>query len=379
MSSHISSLARSWPRSIRRSANRRQRGFRRFSAADKLKSSLALAGAVLAGRTLVDLLTRRDLNGQVALITGGSRGLGLLLAREFGRAGCRVAICARDPQELEEARKHLRAWGMRKVFTYPCDITDEVQVKLMLAGVEASLGRIDILVNNAGIIQSGPLQSLMLDDFQQAMDVMFWGAVYTTMALLPTMLDRNSGHIVNITSIAGKVALPHLLPYDTAKFAAVAFSEGLAAELTGTQVRVTTVVPGLMRTGSYLNAFFKGSHEEEFRWFGISDNLPLLSIDAERAAARIVRAVRRGDPEVILTLPASVLVRLHGLFPQLMIRLLGWGGRLLLPEGSNPARVRGMIIEENIESPLFHWLTGWGRSAARRFNQYSGVTTPQEQ
>jgi short-subunit dehydrogenase len=343
---------------------------------------MALASGVTVGRMMFKKKLYRDLNDKTVLVTGGSRGLGLLLAREYGRAGARVAICAREADELEAAAAELRTWGVHRVLTVVCDVADPDDVAKMIVTVQDEWESIDILVNNAGIIQTGPLESQTVDDFKNAMEVMLYGGLHTTMTLLPLMQERDEGHIVNITSVGGKVAVPHLLPYGTAKFAAVGFSEGLAAELYGTGVHVTTVVPGLMRTGSYLNAFFKGDHEEEFTWFGLADNLPFLSIDAERAAAKIVEATQRGDTEIILTFPAKLLVRIHGLFPALTVRTLALINRIMLPKGRETDMVRGMEIQESMDSSLFNMLTAWGRSAARRFNQYdeehhNGHRTPQ--
>src|SRR5262249_29078614 len=144
-------------------------------------------------------------------------------------------------------------------------------------------------VNNAGIIQVGPMETMTLADYQEAMRVHYWGPLYTALAVLPQMKQRRAGRIVNITSIGGKVAVPHLLPYVGSKFALVGLSEGLRAELMKDGILVTTVVPGLMRTGSPRNAFFKGQNEAEYAWFKIGDSIPVLTTSAERAARRIVR------------------------------------------------------------------------------------------
>src|SRR5690606_4950492 len=146
----------------------------------------------------------------------------------------------------------------------PCDVSDSAQVGKMLETIEAELGPVEVLVNNASIIQVGPLESQEIEDFERAMEINFWGTLHTTLAVLPEMRRRGAGRIVNITSIGGKVAIPHLLPYDCAKFAVVGFSEGLRAEVARHGISVTTVVPGLMRTGSPVNAFFKGDAEREF-------------------------------------------------------------------------------------------------------------------
>ena len=241
---------------------------------------------------------QRSIAGEVVLITGGSRGLGMALAKQFAREGCRVAICARDSEELARAKQELAKQGFR-VLTSICDVTHQPDVERTVEQVSRELGPIDILINNAGQIKVGPIASMDLDDFQSALNVMFWGTVYPTLTLLPSFTARDKGDIVNITSIGGKVAVPHLLPYTCAKTAAVGFSEGLRAELSGTGVVVTTIVPGLMRTGSYNAAQFKGDHEAESTWFSLGASLPGISMGAERAARQILQAVKRGDSEKI--------------------------------------------------------------------------------
>jgi short-subunit dehydrogenase len=133
-------------------------------------------------------------------------------------------------------------------------------------------------------------------DFEQAMAVNFFGYVYPTLALLPSMRERRNGTIVNVGSIGGVVAVPHLLPYTCAKFAVSGLSEGLRAELRNNGVNVLEIVPGLMRTGSSpANAEFKGAEEREWDWFSLGDSMPMLSVDAECAARRIVSAIANGE------------------------------------------------------------------------------------
>ena len=172
----------------------------------------------------------RELRGQTVLITGGSRGLGLALAEEFAQFGAKVAICARDEQELARARQQLEDLGA-VVCAVPCDVSKPEEVDNLISSVARHMGGIDVLVNNAGVISVGPILSQELKDFQEAMDVMFWGTVHPTLAVLPQMLARGTGRIVNISSIGGKVSVPHLIPYGCAKFAVTGFSEGLHAEL----------------------------------------------------------------------------------------------------------------------------------------------------
>jgi hypothetical protein len=190
------------------------------------------------------------------------------------------------------------------------------------------------------------------------------------------MRAQGGGRIVNITSIGGKVSVPHLLPYTCAKFAAVAFSHGLRAELAGEGVTVVTVVPGLMRTGSYLNAVFKGDIEAESVWFALGSTLPGVSMDAERAARQIVRAAKRGDAETILSLPAWLLARFQALFPGTTADILGLVSRLLPdPKGDGQDAVRGHDAVARTGSGLLHALTRLGRTAAQRFGQFPGPET----
>ena len=144
------------------------------------------------------------------------------------------------------------------------------------------------------------METMDIRDFREAMDVMYWGVVNTSLAVLPSMIERRRGHIVNITSIGGKISVPHLLPYSSAKFAAVGFTQGLAAEVRQHGVHVTNIAPGLMRTGSHLHAKFKGRQEDELTWFGLGASAPLLAMDADRAAQQVISALERGEPDRVL-------------------------------------------------------------------------------
>lgn len=282
----------------------------------KLASLIAAGvGAVVAGRAI----RRRDaidLGGKVVVITGGSRGLGLAMAREFGAESARLALLARDEAELERAGQDLAGRGV-EVLTVVCDVRDRRQVERAIEQTLDRFGRVDVLVNNAGVIQAGPVEHMELEDFETAMAVHLWGPLYAMMAAIPYMRRQGGGRIVNISSIGGKVAVPHLLPYCTSKFALVGLSDGMRAELAKYDIKVTTVCPGLMRTGSHVNAYFKGQHAAEFTWFSLLDALPVSSIDARRAAGQIVEACKAGAPELIISIQAQAAARLSGLFPGL--------------------------------------------------------------
>ncbi len=332
---------------------------------------LAMMAATAATAAVTQAMRRRrwmDMNGRVVLITGGTRGLGLIMATEFGRRGARLVLCGRDEGTLTSAERHVATLGV-EAMVRRCDVAVRQEAEELVREATLRFGRIDVLVNNAGIMTVGPLQAQSVEDFEEAMGVMFWGIVYPTLAVLPQMLQRREGRIVNITSIGGKVSAPHVLPYCSAKFAAVGFSEGLHAELARDGIRVVTVVPGFMRTGSHLNASYKGKPEGEFLWFSLGPSVPGLSIDAERAARRIVDAAESGEAELILSILAKLATRVNGLAPGFLSELLALANRLL-PSAQGGERTPKTGRESR--SRLAAALTVLGERAARRFNQYPG-------
>lgn len=262
------------------------------------------------------------------VITGGSRGLGLELARQFARHGARLTLLARDEDELRRAAQSLLAIGA-DVRVFPCDVRDLQQVHQTVQSVRVHRGGIDVLINNAGVIQVGPAEHMEQADFEDAMAVHAWGPLYLMRAVVPLMKEQGGGHIVNISSIGGLVAVPHLLPYAMSKFALTGLSDGLRAELAKDGIKVTTICPGLMRTGSHVNAFFKGQHEKEFTWFALSGASPLFSMNARRAARQIVSACRSGKARRILTPQARLLHALNALAPGLTASMMNLAAHLL--------------------------------------------------
>jgi short-subunit dehydrogenase len=317
-----------------------------------------------------------DLTGEVALVTGASRGLGLLLATELAQRGCRLLICARDQAELDRAAERLRATGAA-VATVTCDITREESVALLMDRAREHYGRLDILISNAGIIRVGPVESTTPADFEEALAVMAVAPARLALAALPLMRAQGHGRIVTITSLGGKLAVPHLMPYSMAKFAAVGFSDGLRAELGRGPVTVTTVVPGLMRTGSHVNAEFAGRRDQEFTWFSLGASLPLVSMDAERAARQIVAGVAQRRAEVFLTPAGQVAGRLAGVAPGLTTAVLHRVQNLALPapDGDRTA-VPGHRLHPALSEPVFGALTRMGRAASARFNELRAAGRP---
>jgi NAD(P)-dependent dehydrogenase (short-subunit alcohol dehydrogenase family) len=277
------------------------------------------AGALLVGGWLtarVIRTARYELRDKVALISGGSRGLGLVLARHICDEGGKVALLARDPEELARAKDDLTARG-GKVLTVECDLLDRDQIQAAVRKVIDHFNRIDILINNAGIIEVGPLDHMSRDDYERAMRLHFWAPYELISQIVPEMRLCGGGRIVNITSIGGKVAVPHFAPYSASKFALTGFSDAIRAELARDNIHVTTVAPGLMRTGSHVNARFKGNHDAEFAWFSAGAGAPLISMDADRAARKIIAAFRRGQPSLTLTFAARGAIAGNALFPNL--------------------------------------------------------------
>lgn len=339
-------------------------------------TATALAGAgLLAARGLARRRRPPHADGQVALITGASRGLGFAMAQELAAAGARLAICARDGEHLEGAAEELARDGT-EVFAQTCDVGDDEQVDRFVDGVLSRFGRVDVLINNAGVIAVGPERHQTLADYREAMDVMFWGVVHPTLRVLPHFREHGAGRIVTITSIGGKISPPRLLPYNCAKHAAVGFTEGLRAELAPEGISVTTVVPGLMRTGSHRNALFKGRQSAEYSWFALGATNPLTAMDARKAARTIVAAALRGDPEVILSLPAKLAVRANGIAPALTSRALSVANRLLPapgeaadPDNAGAERAPGRDRETAMtRSPL----TALGRRPVEELRQHKG-------
>jgi NAD(P)-dependent dehydrogenase (short-subunit alcohol dehydrogenase family) len=339
---------------------------RRCEKSHSWLKTAACVGGFLAAREVWRYLHRYDLQGKVVLITGGSRGLGLVVAREFAKAGAHVAICARDAEELDRARADLVQRGA-DVLAVPCDVTEQEQVNEAVRAVQSHFGRVDVLVNNAGIIEVGPFETMTVEDFERCMKTHFWAALYGVMAVLPEMKTRGSGRIINVSSLGGKVGIPHLTPYCASKFALVGLSEGLRTELGKHGVVVTTVCPGIIRTGSHLHAQFKGKHEAEYTFYTLLGAVPTNSIAAESAAKRIVKACINGEAEVVLSLPAQAMAAVHGLFPGMTADVWGLVNRMLPgPGGIGKATATGKESETSITRS---WVTDHLKKAARENNE----------
>jgi NAD(P)-dependent dehydrogenase (short-subunit alcohol dehydrogenase family) len=331
------------------------------------------AGALLFVAWLVARCIRTaryPLLDKVVLITGGSRGLGLVLARHVCARGGNVALIARDPDELARAKADLVPRG-GKVLTIECDLLDAGQIELAVRQIIDRFGKIDILINNAGIIEVGPLEHMTPEDFERAMRLHFWAAFELISQIVPEMRIWGGGRIVNISSIGGKIAVPHMAPYSASKFALTGFSDALRAELARDNIYVTTVAPGMMRTGSHVNAKFKGRHDDEFAWFAASAGAPLISMNADRAARKILAASRRGQPSLTLTFAARLGILANALFPNLTGYMMKFVNRFL-PEAAgeegNRSRAGGQLPQRAPE-----WLMRMADRATKKNNEQAGT------
>lgn len=319
-------------------------------------------GVYLVANAVIKELTKLDLKGKVVLITGGSRGFGLVLARHLADKGAKLAICARSADDLELARQDLEARGA-EVIAMTVDVTENEEVKAVIRDVIHHYGKLDVLINNAGVIQVGPQNLMSIEDYQLAMQTNFWAQLYAMLAVIPYFIERGRGRIVNITSIGGKVALPHLLPYTVSKFASVGLSEGMHAELKKYNITVTTVVPNLMRTGSPARGDIKGDYEKEYAWFKHADSNPLLSEDPDVTAERIIRAIEYGESEVTLSLNGKIATLIKGFAPGWVNFLMGVANRFLPEAATGSISKKGWEVESNLSQGPISRLSD--RAAAR--------------
>lgn len=313
-------------------------------------------------------------------MTGASRGLGFLIARALADRGYDLVVNARSADGLAAAAADLRSRGRGAgggsgapdVVEVAGDVGVEADADRVVAAARQRFGRLDVLVTNAGIIQVGPAEAMRRADYATAMDVMFWGVVHPVLAAMPALRERG-GRILVVTSVGGKLPAPHLLPYVAAKHAAVGFAEGLRVEAARHGVSVTVGVPGLMRTGSPGNALFTGDQAREHAWFAVADSLPLVSMDAERAATRLVTATLRRTPEVILTPLAKIGARVHGVAPSTTLRLLTVAARLLPSDETPRTPQPGHTVPGG---RVLRALTTLTRRAARRTHEHTDPAPP---
>jgi short-subunit dehydrogenase len=229
------------------------------------------------------LWTSMSFENQVVLITGASSGIGRSLALDFAKSGAVVIGCGRSQERLDETLNEIRPLN-RSATMIPCDVGNREQAESMVAKVLADFGRVDILINNAGIGMRKPFAETPIETVEEIMRTNYLGMIYCTHALLPAMISRRSGHIVNISSIAGIAGFLNIAAYCASKFAMNGFSESLYYELKPHGIHVSVICPGPVRTE--FNRRFTGEPPQSPPWLIVEPEFisraVLKAIEAKR-------------------------------------------------------------------------------------------------
>jgi len=253
------------------------------------------------------------------LITGASQGIGKAIAHQFGQQGYNLVMAAREPERLTAAADEVRSRHPVATLPVPTDVRDPDQVATLVQAAVARFGTVDVLVNNAGIYISGPVEAFTLMDWHQVIDTNLWGYIHTIHALLPHLLERGKGTIVNISSIGGKVPLAYLAPYTTTKFAIDGLTQSLHTELSPKGIHVCGIYPNLIKTSFLERAIFRGvdeadQHERRHQVEKLMDN-PLVE-KPEDVASAVWDAVQSKKEKVYVG-SAQPTAALHDALPQL--------------------------------------------------------------
>jgi NAD(P)-dependent dehydrogenase (short-subunit alcohol dehydrogenase family) len=338
------------------------------------KRKLAIAAGVIAGGLPLLPVRAFAFSGRTAIITGGSRGLGFALAENLLKENANVTLLARDAEELKNAQAKLRERTTRgQILIIPCDVTQPEQLAQAFQQAQSRFDRLDLLINNAGSISVGPFETMEADDFDAELNLQLHAVVQGIRLALPAFRRLKEGRIINISSIGGAVPVPHMSSYCAAKFALAGLSETVTAELAPENIKVTTVYPGLMRTGSPIQAVFKGNHEKEYSWFASGDVLPGLSVSADYAAQRIIEASRDGETQVRFPWVTQMGILGHALLPETYALIMRQMARFM-PKGNSKERMTGEQSRGWLERQFWYKpLQGIERSAEAKWNQTGKV------
>ncbi len=297
--------------------------------------------------------SKTSLTNKTAVITGGSRGLGLALAKGLLKENAQVILLARDEQELRQAREILKEFPEHAIKLLACDITRPSELEQAFKTITEQYSSIDILINNACTISVGPFQSMETEDFTALLKLQVQAVIQSIQLALPAFLSQKGGNIVNISSIGGRIPVPHMSPYCASKFALAGLSESITPELMTHNIKVTTVYPGLMRTGSPVQAVFKGDHNKEYAWFASGDVMPGLSVSAEYAADQILKGMKQGRTQVVFPLTSCIAIYAYGLFPELFTFINGQVNSFL-PKGQSRIRKTGAQCKNWLDQQIWY-------------------------
>lgn len=225
-----------------------------------------------------------QITGKIVIITGASSGLGEATARRLSERGAKLVLAARREDRLIKLTEELKANG-GEVIWQTTDVTDRKQVEALAKTAKDTFGRIDVLINNAGLMPLAPLDALKVDEWDQMVDVNIKGVMYGIAAVLPTMREQHSGHVINLSSVAGHKLFPGAAVYCATKFAVKALSEGLRMEA-GDEIRSTNISPGAIDTeltSTITDPTAAKAAEELYK----------VAIDADAVARAIVYAIEQ--------------------------------------------------------------------------------------
>lgn len=253
---------------------------------------------------------RVTLRNKVVLITGASSGIGALVAKRLAEQGAIPILTARSKNKMLELSSKIP--GEHAV--YEMDVTSNDQVNEVVSHVLQRYGKIDVLLNNAGYGEFVPFAEAALTHFEEMMDVNYLGTVRCAHAVLPSMLERGQGHIVNVASMAGKLATAKSTAYSATKHAVLGFTNALRRELRGSGVQVSAVNPGPIDTPFFDRADPEGTYVKNIRWFMLAP---------DKVAKAIVSVIERRKPELDMPWTASVGVKIMQLFPRASEILFG--------------------------------------------------------
>ncbi len=252
-----------------------------------------------------------DFKNKTVLITGTSSGIGKQTAIEFAKLGANIVLVARRKEKLDELANELEKFNVT-TFVCQCDVSSKEQVKKMSKTVLEKFDSIDVLVNNAGFAIYGSVKDLSIDEIESQMETNYFGMMYCIKNFLPSMLDKKSGHIVNVASVAASFGLPGIASYCASKFAMLGFSEGLKHELHGTGVGVTVVSPIMVRTD-----FFDHPSFEKMPKYSPT------SLSSKTVAKTILKAANSSRLEIIVPSVVRSAVWLKHTFPYFINPIMG--------------------------------------------------------